>query len=913
VTNTVSFSVTTIDDLWSEFSETVAVTAVNQALPNSVANIGALVINDNEPSNGVQKIITTQAASCALSNAGNVKCWGRPNTTGRLGEGTNVTIGDTPSEMGDGLPIVNLGTGRTATKVVSVGENATCALLDNSTVKCWGANNVCQLGIGAANTVIIGDNTSEMGDGLPAVNLGTGRTVTDISAGSGHVCAILDNGSLKCWGRNTNGQLGLGDTTTRGCTAATMGDSLPAVNFGGGTIAELSLGGQYTCVRLSTGSVKCWGENGNGQLGLGDMTDRGTSSAQMGASLPIVNLGSGITAQSLATGYRHMCAKLSNSSTKCWGLNSSGQLGLGDTTNRGTSSLNTPDLISAVSLGTGRTASSLYAGLNFTCAILDNNQTKCWGVAGGLGIGLTNSADPIGNAPADMGDSLAATNLGTGLYATKLFLSDMHICAVLNNGQGKCWGTVYYGELGLGHRNSIGDGAGEMGDLLPAINLGTGRTPLSFSYSGGANRAGAFSGSIGRYSHTCALLDNNTVKCWGVGQDGQLGRGFNVGDDASELANAPNVNLGTGLFAKDLAGTNFATCAVITDGRLKCWGGVTHNGQNTQAAYGDGTNNMGDSLPYVDLGTGRTVRSISAGTAHICAVLDNWDVKCFGGGNNQGQLGYGDTSGRGGSTTTMGNNLLALDFGANRKAVKVVSGFEYNCAILDNAKVKCWGQNADGQLGIGSTSLIGNEAGEMGDNLAYTDFGSAHSLADITASNNSACVLTTAGAARCWGANNWMGQLMIGNSIANIGESPGEMGNTLMSSLLGTGRTAKMIFGAGHLVNCFFLDNDLLKCVGVNNAGQLGTETTTGAGDSGTLDSFAAVNLGAGRKPIFVSGSSNFGASHESQVCAVLDNNSAKCWGLNANGQLGVGDMVNRGRVVGDMTGLPFLDFGVGF
>ncbi|SVE28724.1 uncharacterized protein METZ01_LOCUS481578, partial [marine metagenome] len=126
------------------------------------------------------------------------------------------------------LPVVNLGTGRTAT-AIAARRTHSCALLDNASVKCWGYNLRGQLGIGSTNHM--GDNSSEMGDNLPVVNLGTGRTATAIDARNISTCAILDNGSIKCWGCNSDGNLGYGHTILLGDDSDEMGDNLSAIDL----------------------------------------------------------------------------------------------------------------------------------------------------------------------------------------------------------------------------------------------------------------------------------------------------------------------------------------------------------------------------------------------------------------------------------------------------------------------------------------------------------------------------------------------------------------------------------------------------------------------------------------------------------------------------------------------------------
>eukprot|EP00959_Pyramimonas_sp_CCMP1952_P352992 7395287-Pyramimonas_sp.AAC.1 len=153
-----------------------------------------------------------------------------------------------------------------------------------------------------------------MGDSLPYVDLGTGRTATMLNAGWEHVCAVLDNYSVKCWGQNTYGQLGQGDTTNRGDANGQMGDNLPAVSLGTGRTASYVYASSYyfTCAVLDNGGVKCWGRNDKGQLGIGSTTDMGAGSNEMGDNLPVVDLGTGRTATMVACGLEHACVVMDN-------------------------------------------------------------------------------------------------------------------------------------------------------------------------------------------------------------------------------------------------------------------------------------------------------------------------------------------------------------------------------------------------------------------------------------------------------------------------------------------------------------------------------------------------------------------------------------------------------------------------
>src|SRR5262249_38128690 len=153
-------------------------------------------------------------------------------------------------------------------RVIKFGHGGldTCALLADGRVKCWGWNDFGQLGLG--DTQMRGDNPGEMGDNLPAVDLGAGKKAVALTGGDSHHCALLSDGSVKCWGRNLEGELGLGDTNNRGDNPGEMGDNLPAVDLGAGkTAVAIDAGGYCSCALLNDGSVKCWGGNFSGQLG----------------------------------------------------------------------------------------------------------------------------------------------------------------------------------------------------------------------------------------------------------------------------------------------------------------------------------------------------------------------------------------------------------------------------------------------------------------------------------------------------------------------------------------------------------------------------------------------------------------------------------------------------------------------
>jgi cysteine-rich repeat protein len=411
-------------------------------------------------------------------------------------------------------------------ETVTAGWHYSCALLEGGTVRCWGESWLGQLGIERT------EYNGELGDQLPRVKLGSGRTAVALSGGGTHTCALLDDGSVKCWGDNSRGQLGVEDSFPRGDLSRTMGDALPPVDLGTGrTAVAIAAGSGHTCAILDNGAVKCWGGNYAGVLGLGDRFPRGRRPGELGDSLPVVPLGTGRTAVALATGGAHTCAILDDGAVKCWGANYYGQLGLGDADDRGDGPDEMGDRLPPVDLGTGRRALSISTGSSHTCAVLDDSTVKCWGAnwEGRLGLGDENHR---GDGPGEMGDALPRVDLGAGRTALAVRVAGFRSCAVLDNGALKCWGENRFGELGLGHTRSLGDQSGEMGDALPAVDLGTGRSVRDVA-----------TGS----QHSCAVLDDGSLKCWGDNWAFALGLdGNDRGDGPGEMGDAlPRVQVGS--------------------------------------------------------------------------------------------------------------------------------------------------------------------------------------------------------------------------------------------------------------------------------------------------------------------------------------------------------------------------------
>ena len=348
---------------------------------------------------------------------------------------------------------------------VSAGGFHTCALLQNGSVKCWGDNNSGQLG-----------NNMTTDSSTPFQVLGLGSEVSAISAGYQHACAI-QNGSVKCWGYNYYGQLG-DNTTTNSSTPV----QVSGLDSG---VSAISAGSHHTCALLQNGSVKCWGINNNGQLGDNTTTNSSTP-------VQVSGLDSGVSA--ISAGSHHACALLQNGSVKCWGRNNQGQLG-DNTTNMS----QTP--ISVVGFDSG--VSAISEGGNHTCAI-QNGSVKCWGSNsyGQLGNNtIANSSTPV--------QVVSNSSFSPLINVSAISVGENHTCAMLQNGFVKCWGQGNFAQMGNGSSNEIN------------------RLPVTVIESTGGILANISAIEAGG-THTCAI-QNGSVKCWGSNYDGQLGRGAGIG------------------------------------------------------------------------------------------------------------------------------------------------------------------------------------------------------------------------------------------------------------------------------------------------------------------------------------------------------------------------------------------------
>lgn len=336
---------------------------------------------------------------------------------------------------------------------VKAGERHTCVLTSAGGVKCWGLNHDGQVGDG---------KKSDRSTPVDVVGLASGAKV--ITAGWRHSCAITSLGGIQCWGNNHDGQVGDGSETDRKTPQDVVGLMT--------RVTAVAAGERHTCALTTTGGVKCWGNNHDGELGDGTKKDRITP-------VDVVGLTSGVTA--ITTGWRHVCALTTTGGIKCWGNNHDGQLGDG-TEDGGLTPVDVSGLTSGVT--------AIAARGRYTCALTNAGGVKCWGNNhdGQLGDGSRTDR----NAPVDV------TGLTSGVKA--IATGWRHSCALMTAGGMTCWGNNHDGQLG--------DGTGV--DRKTPVDVVAVPSGIVAIAAGG--------------QHTCALA-KGTVLCWGENEDGQLGDG----------------------------------------------------------------------------------------------------------------------------------------------------------------------------------------------------------------------------------------------------------------------------------------------------------------------------------------------------------------------------------------------------
>lgn len=379
----------------------------------------------------------------------------------------------------------------------------------------------------------------------------------------------------------------------------------------------------------------------------------------------------------LSAGLRHTCATLDTGVVRCWGANVAGALGLGNVDAVGDDEA--PSDVVAAGIGTG--VAAIAGGTDFTCGLSVDDAVRCWGRNNRGQLGYGDIFD-IGDDefPSTVGDnSLPA---GTVVAITAGY---QHACAAFDDGEVACWGDSDFGSLGYGNYDTIGDD-----ELVTA--------------AGFVDVPGDVVQLAAGERHTCARLSTGAIRCWGYGSEGALGYGLPdwIGDnEAPSSVGEVNVPSADAI----VAGGDHTCILTAGTGQVWCWGNISGGGLGylTVGLIGDDETPVGAVMVAEDM-IGETVTQVVAGSNHTCALISGGSVRCWGHGD-EGQLGYGNQETVGDDETP----YSAGDVDVGGPVALLAAGEAHTCALMVSGAVRCWGQGADGRLGYGNTTTIGDD------------------------------------------------------------------------------------------------------------------------------------------------------------------------------------------------------------
>jgi alpha-tubulin suppressor-like RCC1 family protein len=720
---------------------------------------------------------------------GTVRTFGQ-NTNGQLGDNTNV------NKSGP-VQVLNISTAT----VVTGGTNHTAVLLANGTVRTFGLNTNGQLGVN--------DTTSRQ---TPVQVFGISSSATAVACGFICTAVLLADGTVRTFGNNQYGQLGVNDTTTRSTPVQVWGISSSAV--------AVASGSQFTAVLLADGTVRTFGRNVFGELGVNDTTQRNTP-------VQVLNIS---TVTAVACGGYHVIVLLANGTVRTFGYNANGQLGVNDTTPR-----STPVQV----FGISSSAVAIAGGRDYTVVLLADGTVRTFGrnFFGGLGVndttdrstpvqvfGISSSAVAIAGGAFHTGVLLAdgtvrtfgynnvgqlglndTTNRSTPVQVVAIsatvsvtpaptaFLTSAATSITLAASGGQIWTSSATGVA----RTTAGSVAGGMFHTAVLLVDGTVRT---FGYNNAGqlglgdttNRltpvqisgiAGATAVACGRY-HTAVLLANGTVRTFGRNADGQLG----LNDTASR--STPVQVFGISSSAVAVAGGVRHTAIVLADGTVRTFG------YNGDGQLGDNTL-VNKPTPVQVWGISSSATAIAGGLYHTAVLLADGTVRTFGR-NNYGQLGVNDNTNR---------QTPVQVFGISSSAVAVASGAYHIAVLLADGTVRTFGDNTYGELGI-------NVSG--GTRQTPVQVLNISSATAIACGNYFTAVLLANGTVRTFGSNDG-GQLGVNDTTTR--QTPVQVFGISSSA------TAIACGGRGHIV--VVLADGTMRTFGWNSFGALGINDTT--------------------------------------------------------------------------------------
>ena len=766
--------------------------------------------------------------TCALTSTGGVKCWGYGNY-GQLGNDNNDGITNKDAPV-DVVDGDGSSTPLASISQISSGGEHTCALTTSGRVKCWGSGSYGQLGNDGTTKDHPVDVVDEDGGS------GTLANISQISAGNHHTCALTTSGGVKCWGLGSYGRLGNDGTTNKDAPVVVVdgdGSSTHLAN-----ISQISSGSQHTCAVTSTGGVKCWGNGREGQLGNDGITNKDAPVDVVdgdGSSTPLANI------SQISSGSEHTCALTTSRGVKCWGWGTYGRLG-----NDGTSTKDHPVDVVDEDGGSGTLANivQISSGRFHTCALTSSGGVKCWGNGrkGQLGNDGTTNKD----APVDVVDGDGSSTPLTSIV--QVSAGDEHTCALTSSGGVKCWGRGWNGRLGNDDSIINKDAP------VDVVDGDGSSTPL-------ASISQISSGS----DHTCALTSSGGVKCWGYGREGRLGNDRTFYEYPVDVVNEDGSSTPLTSIVQVSAGDEH-TCALTSTGGVKCWG----NGWNGRLGNDDSIISKDHPVDVVD-GNGSStplanVSQISSGGSHTCALTSTGGVKCWGNGR-EGQLGNDGITNKDAPVDVVDGDGSSTPLAS---ISQISSGSEHTCALTSSGGVKCWGNGREGQLGNDGITNKDAPVDVVDGDGSSTPLAN---ISQISSGSEHTCALTSSGGVKCWGRGYYgrLGNDGTTNKDAPVVVVDGDGSSTPLANI--------SQISAGYFHTCALTTSGGAKCWGSGFSGRLGND--------GTDDTDAPVDVveaDGSSTPLANISQISSGSGH---TCALTTSGRVKCWGSGSYGQLG--------------------------
>ena len=602
---------------------------------------------------------------CAVRRGGDVTCWGDGHSIG-VGDGFAAT--DPPVTIPGLHDVVEI-----ASRV-----DHTCARRSDGHVLCFGKNDDAQLGAAGAGVIEV----PHLGD---AVQLATTRSRS---------CARRANGHVYCWGQATSGSQSPGEPLPEvdDAVSITMDGQLCAVRANGAAICEFGFGdrdpagghatmtrdavsmvsgGGFGCVVARDGSVSCVGSNYSGELGDGSRKSRTTLAPVSGLA----------HVKQVVASSSHACALLEDTSVRCWGADHAGQLGNGFD-----EIVREPVALAGVPAG-----AKLAVGAGQTCALVDT-ALKCWG----NDFTVTRRLESLGEPAV----SLVGSALRGVPALVDVAIGSMHSCGVTTTGGVSCWGDL----LALGASfpykpdntpHTIA-GASDIKEVVVGDHHNCARRRDGHVVCWGHDREGelgrgAKGASVAAMeikgldgvtalaagsAHTCAIRTTGEVTCWGSNNSGQTGH-FDVN---AEALPTPTPLVIPKLKARAIAGGMYHSCAVTTDGHVKCWG-AGFMATDLGPFYSHRSCTPAEDCPahrfYTVEGISDAI-AISAGTMETCVVRNGGTVSCW---------------------ATAGGSRHELESIAVKNATAIAVSGGHTCAQTRDG-ARCWGHNKRGEVGV---------------------------------------------------------------------------------------------------------------------------------------------------------------------------------------------------------------------